>query len=108
MTNELEPCPFCGRDMELKEWDAVGVCMHCSNPECWQHGYVIFTSKEAAIAACNTRYKRTCHMENDGLDADPDGLVGYTCTRCGFGMSYPYDSKPTGWCAGCGAEVVDD
>lgn len=109
MTNELEPCPFCG---VASEW----VLDHKEN--CFLRMTIIGNewimqkkllddfkepkpySEEELKASFNTRYKRTCHKV--------PGKMGYQgrkviCSECGYGLG---DDRWS-FCPKCGAEICE-
>lgn len=107
MTNELEPCPFCGGEVKLDR--NFIICDTCAVRMERAIVYPRWHEHTELIQRWNTRYKRTCKMEPD---PDYDLVV---CSECGYEeeihLLFPssgdqvYDGK---FCPSCGAEVVDD
>lgn len=116
MTNELEPCPFCGGEATVMESPDGFASVGCANDWCPTTHMVFplmfsFNSKEKAINAWNTRHKRTCEwsIKKGGTFYDV-----YQCSACGYEYAESrtdhgikvelIDAK---FCPNCGAEVVD-
>lgn len=114
MTKELKPCPFQKdgethdvRFVELKPGYGQIGCADCGF---WFPSEEVLTKAEA-IERWNTRYKRTCKMvlcDDENPNGDANGYVVRECDHCGWRAEYQADSEPSGWCAVCGAEVLDD
>lgn len=101
MTNELEPCPFCGGEaLPPNEKDHCVVCSKCHATGANWAEY------DSAVEAWNNRYKRTCHNV-----VDPP--LDFECSECIFSVStdpsYGVDFQTNHWkfCPNCGAEVTD-
>ncbi len=122
MTNmELKPCPFCGGGANAWEYEddqdvfdptSLGwidtrcitwYCVGCESCEI----SISRLSKDDAEAAWNARAERTCRMVPIWEEPDANGYMTCKCDVCGWMADYAADSKPTGWCAKCGAKVVD-
>lgn len=109
MTDQLEPCPFCGGR------PSIGLCGNRLMHDCKSLGAFISCTPEA----WNTRYKRTCHIVIKPTDSDYRDGWHYLCSECGFPIevgeveSFADGSTPivlshAAFCWHCGAEVADD
>ena len=122
MSDELNPCPFCGGEAEAWEYeDDVDVFDPQSLGWIENHCFITYCvgcdpckvvisrrSKEDAAAAWNARAERTCRMVPMWEESDANGYVTCECDACGWMADYAADSEPFGWCASCGAKVVCD
>ena len=122
MSEELLPCPFCGGEAKLQDFQSASGRMWlvgCSDNTCvipcdTSLGYL---TKQRAIKAWNRRAERTCtmdgpytgttcavHREMPGGGAF-DQEYGYlTCSACGAEV---FDCPTVRYCPNCGAKVVD-
>lgn len=101
MTKELEPCPFCGGEVNL-EYVAPAWRIDC--PTCERHHWEAdvpckYQGKSRLIEWWNTRYKRTCKRV---WETDSDGRMCLKCSAC----HKPIDDTDA-FCCECGAEVTD-
>lgn len=105
----LKGCPWCNGDVPLAvscyqgEWASVAYCDDCDIRMVAEGG-----SKESAIenlrSKWNTRYERTCDIEDwfdDGDDVTFDLSCGHTCFL-------DRDDLPLIYCYKCGAKVVKE
>lgn len=91
---ELLPCPFCGGEGKIVGSVLDGFFVYC--PSCGA-GSVRKYEKAEAIAAWNTRYKRTCKNTSDS-----------NYFRCSICRKKTYRGEEVfNYCPNCGAEVVD-
>lgn len=112
MTNELEPCPFCGGEAMLCEnLDYSYVyCMRCGC-QTNEVGDIL-----DAIEAWNTRYKRTCKPHIVARTFRGDSKPSFWQALCDCGWIVGEDGTPNlnefthvdNFCGGCGAEVIVD
>lgn len=98
MTKELKPCPFCpdGGEPEYRNAGRSVKSLYTHSvycKKCLCSTYPTQTKQEA-ISAWNTRYKRTCHVEYPH-----DARM---CSECGY-----YIGEHHLFCSHCGAEVID-
>lgn len=115
MTNELEPCPFCGSkaisepQIVYATGEYLGHLIYCENADCYlgSLGSVeLYDSFEQAAHAWNARYKRTCNNKSKVIRK----LI---CSRCGSETIVYKSASPLSEscnpnvCGYCGAEVVD-
>lgn len=92
---DLEPCPFCGGEAEIRGSILLFVqCTKCRT----RYGDSYHANKAVAIAAWNTRAERTCHYVCDNLEWDMP-----TCSECGSEWVEAYN-----YCPDCGAKVVNE
>lgn len=122
---ELKQCPFCGKTnrvgaVKLRDssphcnWERdsdgekraveswVCFCANCGVKQVYAH-----RTREEAIRAWNTRYKRTCH-----LNMSNPPTRGWYCSECHVYISDEAMADASTWlklkfCPNCGAEVVD-
>lgn len=98
MADELKPCPFCGgKAIPPNERDHHVSCSKC---RATSGNWAEYCS---AIEAWNTRYERTCHLEQ--IPYSPGEYEGMRCSLC---KTPDPDMGYGSYCAGCGAKVVDD
>lgn len=129
MSEELRPCPFCGRsdtmcfsnnheecddDIDVPTMYIVVCSMHDGG--CGAHSGYYETKLEAA-AAWNRRVERTCRpvVADDGA-----GAWGVYCSECGYRFAGPYGKREVPehmagrrdimprYCQSCGARVEVD
>ena len=99
---ELKPCPFCGWEAEVYDYEygidpAVAYGCKCEQCGIAMSGY---DSYSEAIEAWNTRHERTCH--NAGREYGYQ-LV-FMCSECG-----ELDVEGTAYyCRWCGARIEED
>lgn len=95
---ELKPCPFCGGEEIMFEWEANYVSAFCE--KCGSRA-AFKTSLEEAAASWNARTERTCKQviteHNDGMM--PPFIVH--CSECGAQWGYTPN-----YCPNCGVKVV--
>lgn len=115
MTDELEPCPFCNGSAHTQCWlgsdgdynakvrcDECGACSGiCSHGD---EGVAILMAK----ACWNTRYKRTCKVENTGFATGRCSACGVEFTASVVNNIQPDCVEHAHFCPNCGAEVLDD
>lgn len=119
LTNELEPCPFCGGEV-IHEINGTTGLYVCNKSGC----YAEFKfpqdfsradnplRKEESERRWNTRYKPTCHNISTYKPKLGTFDTGghFVCSECGFAYSFaelPYRLCPECGAELCGAEVVD-
>lgn len=113
MTNELDPCPFCHGTLSVNQ-DEDGWWHHSCTEYCYLSAG--FPTKEEAIIAANTRYKRTCkpHVVPRTFVGDTEPSFWQSLCDCGWIVGE--DGTPNlsefehvdNFCGGCGCEVVVD
>lgn len=112
MTNELEPCPFCGGEVTHETSDLGGLFV-CQNPKC--DARFKFPGdfsrpvkhKEESERRFNTRYKRTCHGIKNESEPKEQWVRCSEC-NCELWWQDPTTSEHViNFCSNCGAEVVD-
>ena len=119
---ELKPCPFCGGEVELvHDADMEHYVIECENHG-WESlcktpdmvaGDILMVSyrdtdesKRALIEAWNTRWERTCRIEEVDLDENPVGGTVFGdgfCSHC-WGIVEVEDK----FCRHCGARMEAD
>lgn len=124
MTNELKPCPFCGkvptvygaisREYASGRWAKGHREAYWVHPRC-ELGCLIgtahaaaygatrgieFTTEEAAIEAWNTRAERTCQAE---YRTGGNEYGAFYCSACNN-----YMDENDRYCPNCGAKVVEE
>lgn len=108
MTNKLDPCPFCGgeveRDNPMPDY-VSGHGFHCLKCNAY---FQLGDDDIEATHHWNTRYKRTCRKLPSGAGED------WACSNCGaynihsmFRDAGGHSSEASN-CPACGAEVIDD
>lgn len=114
-TKELEPCPFCGSNSSIRTdilmfTGLVKAIVECDGCDVYivSYGKTKDEAIQKASELWNTRYKRTCHI-------DETGCATGICSACGgeFCASVCTNEPPDYvkgalFCPNCGAEVVDD
>ena len=106
MSEELKPCPFCGGEAKVTEYNGGFVAIGCSNGKCHMHPHTFcLPSVEYATEVWNRRAERTCRMEyNEQWSHDEYYPTEcYNCSECGH---MTCDGVPT-FCPNCGAKVVE-
>lgn len=116
MTQHLEPCPKCGRevpcatalddgeDVRWAEWSCpCGLYYHAESRIVNERGV---HDEEAELAelfgAWNTRAVRTCHLEQ--IPYAPGAHEGTRCSVCGV-FDFVMGAGP--YCSGCGAKIEE-
>lgn len=94
----LKPCPFCGGEAEVTEYNGGFAAVGCANGRCYMKPHAFgFPSAEAAAEEWNRRAERTCRYVYDRE------ICAWRCSECG-GL------EPVGdhvrYCPDCGAMVV--
>lgn len=106
MSEEIEPCPFCGGEAiepNLEDGDCVYWIDH--DERCFLKIKEVSTFFDIYLEAWNTRHERTCRSDD-----------GY-CSQCGTQLAnffkrytdeegFTWGCKP--YCPGCGARVTND
>lgn len=105
-TNQLKPCPFCGRAAMTATAKNGLTTVACTECEC-EFGW--FESYDAAVEAWNTRAERTC--KNVWKDWSEWHAL-FECSVCGayshrFIRHKDGTMDSTRYCPHCGAKVVD-
>ena len=95
METKLLPCPICGGEAKLDEHCKKYV-VFCTSEKCSWHD-----TEAEAIEAWNTRYERTCQIE----DTYSDELAIYDRLTCGH-VNLRHWHEPTRYCSMCGARIV--
>lgn len=120
MSEKLKPCPFCGGEAKIQEYNGGFAAVGCSNGRCYMHPHAFgFASAEDAIQKWNRRVERTCSLPivRDEEECERQAGAGVfvaqeiplcrKCTSCG--RQYPpVERLPEGlrYCPYCGAKVV--
>lgn len=107
--SELKKCEHCGGAVTLEVIDGRA-CI--DDPTCerrhWEADVPCrYQGADGLVEWWNTRAERTCHMNRIQDEPDATGYVTHECDVCGLEVVYPDDCPPNGWCAGCGAKVVE-
>ena len=77
METELKPCPFCGGEAKIQEYNGGFAAVGCSNGRCYMHPHAFgFPSAEDAAERWNRRAERTCRDTDNMQDA-------IKCSECG-------------------------
>lgn len=106
MTKELEPCPFCGGEVERNNplpGYFSGHGFHCRKCNAY---FQLGDDDIEATEHYNTRYKLTCTNEYGSE------CTWLRCSECGAITKVTAsrdmtDELMSKWCGNCGAEVVD-
>lgn len=116
----LRPCPFCGGEAKIQEYNGGFAAVGCSNGRCYMHPHALgFPSADRAAEMWNMRAERTCHVKQepvedagflDALAMDypeiPRSEIKFyrnACSGCGASLTDDYR-----YCPHCGAKVVNE
>lgn len=103
----LRPCPFCGGEAKIQEYNGGFAAVGCSNGRCYMHPHAFgFASAEDAIQKWNRRAKRTCRYVRDHM-----GVAGNwfcKCSECGAEFDERVVDRHFVYCPECGALVIGE
>lgn len=103
--SELLPCPFCGGEADVIDYDdECWVAHQCANGTAVETDS--YETVNEAIAAWNTRVERTCSVVCiiDGLIMDEPNSIELSC-----GHTFEtWDEVPPNYCPNCGARVMGE
>lgn len=108
--SELKPCPFCGGEAELVysepgHEDRIWCIVRCKDWNCpGEHLNEWYATDDDAIGKWNTRYERTCDIE-DWFDHGDDVTFDLSC---GHSCFLDRDDLPLVYCYKCGAKVMKE
>ena len=98
--SELLPCPFCGGEADVIDYDdECWVAHQCANGTSVETNS--YATEAEAVEAWNTRHVDTCKFVPDGMMNSKLWLV---CSACNGYVSADYD--PPRYCPHCGKLVV--
>ena len=94
MSDELNECPFCGKEPKVIDDGCLFFWVRCTNLYCKVHPKTTLEkTRKKAIEVWNRREERTCEVVKDVFD--------WKCSECGKVIT-----EQVNYCPSCGARVV--